>query len=791
MSNEIQKISELNPATTLTENTLLPVVSEQTETNNTDISTLRSVLLFDKAFNSIAEGADGTEKGESYFVYTDVTKTAVQGYVNQGGGSYTPLVDINGVAVRYISGQTLRGLDYFTNGVDSFAKLRTLSPLYAGQRVKLKSWVAGGKTGGGEFIAGIGSATDDGGTIAAGNGFYWERVLSEPVIYPEFFGAVPGGTDSLSAIQQALKVAAGKYPVSFCKSTYSISGPIYIPSNSVLNGNGATLKTLTPIDTTWMQGAIFAPGNYHPEYVSNVPKNNLTSTYGSNVVGIDPSLVSKYKTGDLVRISSVRGILNGGFLIPFYMKLCKVIGVSGSNITLDIPVDYTGSDLTIMQANQPAYNARFNQPLFVCENAIVQDFVVDTWDHWTGDSATFNCVFRNISGKARAVVYGNTFCRTRFDNINITFRGRISELAFGSHDTRITNLTAIADTTLNANAMITWAESGDNCHIDGFTLVFNNTAAPSVICRFSSFTNSSIRNGMIFGVTNSNNILSFESYGGDRVPCSNNLFENITINYVTKTAVICDTYHSAADSLVTNCQFKNINYIGIKPDVAILRTMTSAGISNPIKGLKAIISSVNGGAFVANDSIEGLIDLTGPITISSLAAIATKNRVKLINSSRFTFHGNDNVIENSVSITDSTPGSVYKVINYPVGSIRLNDEITFKLEGSTAGNLGAKTIGIGFLDNTSPTRVLVGPSLTQAAGGSIFNIEGSISIIGGFAVITAVLNDNGTIKPFRAIGNIDPITSADFTLNVILRNNAAGDTINLQRLTIRNIDLTW
>ncbi|QQV92016.1 EPS depolymerase [Klebsiella phage vB_KpM_FBKp24] len=249
MSNETQKISELNPATTLTEHTLFPVVSEQTETSNTDISTLRSVLLFDKAFNSIAEGTDGTEKGESYFVYTDATKTAVQGYVNQGGGSYTPLVDINGVAVRYISGQTLRGLDYFTNGVDSFAKLRTLSPLYAGQRVKLKSWVAGGKTGGGEFIAGIGSATDDNGTIAAGNGFYWQRIISDRLSFEDFGAVGDGVLDDTSNIQKAVNYCAKNGIALTCLGKVYAVSTVNFPTDLVIDMCNAVLLSLPSVTT--------------------------------------------------------------------------------------------------------------------------------------------------------------------------------------------------------------------------------------------------------------------------------------------------------------------------------------------------------------------------------------------------------------------------------------------------------------------------------------------------------------------------------------------------------------
>lgn len=204
MSNETQKISELLNTSIVSENTILPVVAAEGETNSIDIITLRSALLFDKAFETNEAGNAATSKNDSYFVYTDATKTAVLGWMNQGGDSYSPLLDINGAQIRFIAGQTIRGLDYFTNGVNSFADLRTLTPLYSGQRIKLKAWAAGEKTGGGEFIAVFGTAMDDAGTIAAGTGFYWERVVDESVT-PEMFGAKGDGiADDSDALQAAM-----------------------------------------------------------------------------------------------------------------------------------------------------------------------------------------------------------------------------------------------------------------------------------------------------------------------------------------------------------------------------------------------------------------------------------------------------------------------------------------------------------------------------------------------------------------------------------------------------------
>lgn len=103
MTNETSKISELNSATRIKESALIPVVNTNTETNNIDLSTLRSALWFENAYADIASGLAGTKKGESFFVYEDESKTTVVGFYNQGGDSYTPLLNEKNEQLKYFS----------------------------------------------------------------------------------------------------------------------------------------------------------------------------------------------------------------------------------------------------------------------------------------------------------------------------------------------------------------------------------------------------------------------------------------------------------------------------------------------------------------------------------------------------------------------------------------------------------------------------------------------------------------------------------------------------------------
>ncbi|WP_436879562.1 hypothetical protein [Escherichia coli] len=122
----------------------------------------------------------------------------------------------------------------------SFSELRTIEPKSSGQRILLASYYAGGRTGGGEFIArsavGISNVpADDGGVIATVNSsWYWERVDLDSVTV-EGFGAHPytvpidgsvpaGAVSSSDAFQRMLNsvnkiVAADTYGVGYLIDT--------------------------------------------------------------------------------------------------------------------------------------------------------------------------------------------------------------------------------------------------------------------------------------------------------------------------------------------------------------------------------------------------------------------------------------------------------------------------------------------------------------------------------------------------------------------------------------------
>lgn len=141
--------------------------------------------------------------------------------------------------------------------VASYAALKTVIPERSGQRILLASYYANDSTGGGEFVARAGTATDDGGTICVPTGsstWYWQRVgvVDFDVTW---FGAIGDSNTANSAtntvaIQRAIDAAdsAGIASVTFPKSAgFFACGTIYMKPGVSLVGAGRTRGLLGAI----------------------------------------------------------------------------------------------------------------------------------------------------------------------------------------------------------------------------------------------------------------------------------------------------------------------------------------------------------------------------------------------------------------------------------------------------------------------------------------------------------------------------------------------------------------
>ncbi|WP_313683129.1 phage tailspike protein [Pantoea sp.] len=113
--------------------------------------------------------------------------------------------------------------------IPSVEELRKTRPLFAGAKIKLKSWHEGLEVGGGEFVGAFGDGKDDNGVMFSGNGFTWRRVVEDFNRLTLFdFGAIADGkTDAAPAIKamyQWSQDANQPICVQFPAGTFFVSG---------------------------------------------------------------------------------------------------------------------------------------------------------------------------------------------------------------------------------------------------------------------------------------------------------------------------------------------------------------------------------------------------------------------------------------------------------------------------------------------------------------------------------------------------------------------------------------
>ncbi|UGO54084.1 putative structural protein [Serratia phage vB_SmaM_Haymo] len=245
MSEYQKKITELPAKATVGENDVFPT-ADKNDTSKVTLNQIRESIWFKNAFPDLASGIAGTEVDGVFYVFTDDSKLNVNEYIRTSGGAVA-IQDADGNPVRlptsnlisYMGTELAYGM---MPQVNSFDLLRKLKPINDGFRIVLRAYYEDNTAGGGEFIGRIGTAKDNGGTIAAGTGYYWQRVDSTELT-PEMFGAYGDGQhDDDRAVQSALNVVQNKdVAIIDGKGNYRFGAPIKIFGF----GKGLNLKLRT------------------------------------------------------------------------------------------------------------------------------------------------------------------------------------------------------------------------------------------------------------------------------------------------------------------------------------------------------------------------------------------------------------------------------------------------------------------------------------------------------------------------------------------------------------------
>lgn len=202
MSDYTSKISELNSLVTgnlAGEIPLSLTLSSGTlATNKIKLSQLRDLFDFDSAYSTVEEGIAATVENQMFYVYVDSNKLSVNEYVRTNIGANAVIGKSGTKKTIYIPAL----LKHVKVQVESFAALREFKPWWDGQVVYLKGYYEGSTSGGGEFVGHFGTNTDDGGVVASGAGFYWERAeITEITTY--MFGITEEG-DHTAILQKMI-----------------------------------------------------------------------------------------------------------------------------------------------------------------------------------------------------------------------------------------------------------------------------------------------------------------------------------------------------------------------------------------------------------------------------------------------------------------------------------------------------------------------------------------------------------------------------------------------------------
>lgn len=275
-------------------------------------------------------------------------------------------------------------------GVNSFVDLRNRRPNFEGEKVNLKGYYSGSTSGGGQFIGYIGTGTDDGGTVAAGSGFYWKRSLPDHIA-PEMFGATGDGvTDDTIAVSNSIKIASELKLQVRISTLFAISDGLTVPANLTITGFGKGT------------GFIFndAPTTQKRILYLNSPKvtlENFSILFKTGGRGaIDTIMVYGVFVDKEASYCTIDGLFIHGRYNETTMGFSNGIRLTGNkNKVINCNIEYCSMGMT----------ARGNE-LSILNNYFSNHFVDENYTSWTSSLPFWDGIA--MEGVTRSKIIGNT-----------------------------------------------------------------------------------------------------------------------------------------------------------------------------------------------------------------------------------------------------------------------------------------------------------------------------------------------------------------------------------------------
>lgn len=394
MSDLSQKITELPLNSAPTEGTFIPLSDPFNNlTGKSTLTVMRQSINFENAYTSVANALLKTKENDVFYVFGDQSLAYVKGYVNRGNSGYSALLDSNGEQVIRATGM-LVGKNALDNMiVESFAKLRTIEPLYDGQTIILKEYTKGSGFGGGKFIGHLEDAVDDAGTIASGEGYHWERERKDNLTIIDF-GGVPSNDDNPIDISDAFNAARKVTSIVRLPSNgrFYTKTPLTLLSNTGIAGGDNTVLCSFP--ATDSQGTSIT-SIVIADSVSNISLSNITLDGGVR----EANTVKNYTRP--VKMTNVNGITFDKLTIVNNADWSFSIE-SSQNIRV---TNYRQKSYVYSDTSINLNGGRDGSHFMDCINVYMDGAVIDSGDDCVGITSKLsgckNIQIKNITGSSK------------------------------------------------------------------------------------------------------------------------------------------------------------------------------------------------------------------------------------------------------------------------------------------------------------------------------------------------------------------------------------------------------
>jgi hypothetical protein len=545
------------------------------------------------------------------------------------------------------------------------------------------------------------------------------------------------------------------------------------------------------------------PGNFHPAYTQQFAGNANSKAINAVVTGDTKATLttagdaSGYAVGDLVVFFTTASYSNGLQNIYAYMCVREVLKISGADLYLDNPFF---DDI----ASGYAYNLRTGaitgldgygsaKKLYTWAGGEMGGFSVQTPGYWIGYTATYKSMFNDIDvQKSQAIVYGNFFQHTQFNNVSGLFGNRFAEISLNSENVSVGAFTAASDL---SNPAVT-AKIGIGVQENSTSVQFANGYID------------------VSGITAAQNIV--QSYNADNVTFDNIRIHQGSATYVGSVLTIGDPV-TAANRRVSNNVMANLSWDG---PCGLYATMINAATKNAVidgsykgtvsTGRAVQIGSASIGYPVLRNAIaptayfengdlrllNGLVsnfEASGPYIGNGTYALNTPNFAELANNvvqgirtskSPARRSGNTS-LASTYTVTTTEADALAAAIG--TGTLQRQDAITFSCNVALTGVAGSKTIKFKITDTTTPTTYTILQFVIPAATTGTVTISGTINVTAANAIYAQATCSDGT----TAITNT-PITTdlsaKAITLSISAIKANAGDaaTIPAARIALTN-----